>query len=1090
MFLLTATCMGCWLTSPLYAERANELSAVVVNDHVIKGEVVDTDGNPLPGVSVVVKGTHQGVATDMDGRFSIRVPQDGILQFTYIGMKSAELKVSKNATLKIVLENNSSMLNEVVVTGYQDIVKEKLTGSVTTVSADALKERYTPNLLDNLEGRIAGLSTYGGKALIRGTGTLYGSTSPLLVVDGLPIEGSIDDLNPYDIESVNVLKDAAASAIYGARAANGIIVVTTKNAKKKGKTEIDFSANLTIYEKANVNYGSNFYMNAEEQVNAESDYWNYYFFDNDGEVSNPIGTTQSYVLGGSTVSPIQYAYYQLATGAITQNELNSTLAKLKTNNYAKEYADKMYRQQVVQQYNLSLRNSSERSRNNVVVNYKHDNMGKTNQKYDWINLSYKGSFDLAKWLTANVSINSIISENREPGSDYTASFTSPWSLPAYESLYNEDGSYKKLYTSYSGNSYWSTPDGYYDLGWNPVEEIYNNTQTTKTQNMRYHGELLFKIIKGLTVNTQFVYEQENSEVRWLANADSHLARSMRNAYTVMQNGTLTYLTPKDGGFLSTTNTHGNHWTARGQVNYTTKFLDKHEISAIAGLEFRQTKSYGTKSLVLGYDDQLQNGSTQSVDFGTLSQLTTNSNYMSSIGGYSSYYLVYMPYLEESMGVVKEQLHRYGSGYINLTYTYDDRYNVFGSYRKDYADVYGLNAKFRGKPLWSLGAGWNMHNEEFLKGIDLINFLKLRLSYGVTGNIYQGATSYLTATTGETNRWTNLAYGEVESPANPSLKWEQTRTTNIGVDFGLLNYRLKGSIDYYNKATSDVFNNKTLDPTTGYSSIFANVASIRNRGVEVAVSYDWFAPKDRRAFGWTTSATFAHNKNVVTDVENPATQAYQLINTPYVKGYPVSALWSYRFAGISDTEGSKGQTLWYTDNDATVHSARSGSVDVLEYSGQTDPKVTIGLDNTFRWNNFSLELMMAYYGGHQMRALCENEQYGAPYEAVASYFNHAWTPENPTNTPGFGRYGSSIIGSETAYANTAIYDADFIKIRNLVLSYDIPENLLRNYGINRCALSVQLNNPKAIWTKNNAGIDPETLGLRNPSSFVFGLNINL
>ena len=268
-----------------------------------------------------------------------------------------------------------------------------MTGSVTTISSAKLNERYTTNVLDNLEGRVAGLSTYGGKPIIRGVGTLHGNTAPLLVVDGVPIEGAIEDLNPYDIQSVNVLKDAAAAAIYGARAANGIIVVTTKNATKKGKVDIDFSANLTVYENKNMDYADNFYMTPAQQVDTEAKYMEYYL-----TRDNALDNMKKSITEGSQVTPIYYDYYQFASGKISRQELDSRLAKYRTNNYARDFADNVYHTRLLQQYNLALRNSSDVSSNNLVVNYKHDNAELINNDLDWLTAYYKPEFGIRKSL--------------------------------------------------------------------------------------------------------------------------------------------------------------------------------------------------------------------------------------------------------------------------------------------------------------------------------------------------------------------------------------------------------------------------------------------------------------------------------------------------------------------------------------------------------------------------------------------------------------------------------------------------------------------------------------------------------------------
>ncbi len=1061
----------------------------------VSGIVTDESGDPLIGVSICIDDSKVCTITDSKGFYTLKVPANPCkLKFSYLGMSTATLKLGGG---KSPLQRNLQMgtdheLDEVVVTGYQEISKPKMTGSVTTITSSKLDDRYTTNIMNNLEGRVAGLSTYNGKMTIRGTSSLYAETTPLLVVDGVPVEGSIEDLNPYDIESVNVLKDAAANAIYGAKAANGVIVVTTKNAKKAGKIDIDFSANLTVYENQNVDYADNFYMTPEQQVNTEAKYWDYYFFNNDGEIADPVGTAgQTISLGVQKVTPVQYAYYQRAQGEITDAELQSQLDALKKNNYAKDYADAVYKQRVMQQYNLSLRSKSDKASNSLTVNYKYDNSGLINHFANQFSAQYKGSYNVAKWLTATFTVNGIYSKKQEAGYDYNGAYDNIWAQPAYMPFYNANGSVKGQYNIYDGNEYTTFDSPFEDLSSNPVDEYYRNSQVTRRQYMRYHGDLLFKIIDGLSANAQFVYESNHNTVEWTATQDSHVMRTMRNAYYYQAaDGTYANYIPTTGGMLRTTNSDGRYWTARGQLNYS-KTFGKHDISAIAGLEFRETKLTGSKALMLGYDDQLQTSSTHTIDFSTLSTMSYSPVFYALAGGYPASQFAFEPYIKEGMGVVSETHHKYASGYFNLTYTYDEKYNVFGSFRKDYADVYGLNAKFRGTPLWSVGAGWLIHNEGFMKDVKWVDFLKLRASYGVTGNIYQGATSYMTATSGQLNIYTNLPYGEVESPANPNLKWEQSRTTNIGVDFGLLNNRLRGSIDYYNKVAKDVFSYRTLDPTSGFSSMFVNAASMRNRGVELQLTYDWLRARNRKGWAWTTNFTLSHNSNIVTDVENPSTSAYQLIQHPYVSGKPASALWSYRFAGISDQEGEKGQVLFYVEDGGTSHEAAGQSTSILEYSGQSEPKIIMGMDNTVRWNGFSLSLLMSYYGGHKMRALTEDETFASSWGyAIKSYFLNAWTPENPTNTPGIGRYASSSsVGSETQNSNTAIHDASFLKIRNIVLGYDFPTEWFHGTGINRLSLRFQIDNPKYLWVANKVHVDPETLGVRNPSSYVFGLNIN-
>ena len=1073
----------------------------------VSGVVKDDTGEPLPGVSICIDDSKVCTITDVNGFYTLKVPANACdLKYSFVGMDNAivHLRQGDGHMNQDVTMTSSAQLEEVIVTGYQDISKPKMTGAVTTITADKLDDRYTTNIVSNLEGRVAGLSTYGGEMKIRGTSSLYAETSPLIVIDGVPVETKISDINPYDIESINVLKDAAATAIYGARASNGIIIITTKNAKRKGKIDIDFSANLTIWEKKNVDYHDNFYMNAEEQVDVESKYYDWFYFTHDPEderfkQQSAIDQTASGISQGGKVSPLNWAYYQKALGNWTESQLNQEKERLKKNNFAKEFADAVYKQQVMQQYNLSLRSSSEKFQSNLTLNFSHDNDGIINAGTKNFNVNYKGSYDVAKWLTARFTVNGIFNRQQSMGYDYSIQNDNPWYFPAYESLYDSDGKMKKMYGWMDGNAYWDyAPEGLDDLGSYLTDRYYDNTQLTKRQHMRYHGDLLFKIIKGLTVETQFIYETDHQNVSWYANPQSHVARVIRNAFVDYQNGQLVYNTPKTGGLRRDTNTDGQYWTWRGQVNYSNTF-GKHSIVALAGLEFRETKTWGSNTLMLGYDDQLQSSSTQSVNFDILSKMENSPYYQAGVSGYGSYpagQFAWDPYIDGSLQPVIETLHRYGSGYANATYTYDDRYNIFGSFRKDYADIYGLNTKYRGRPLWSVGAGWLIHNEAFMKDVKWVDFLKLRFSYGVTGNIYQGATSYMTATSSDVNEINNLPYGKIQSPANPNLRWEKSITTNIGIDFSFFNNRLRGALDYYNKVGKDIFAQRQIDPTSGFTSMVVNTASMKNNGVELSLTYDWFRAPSREAFAWTTNFTFAYNKNKVTDVENPALNAWQLINNPYKTGYPTSALWSYQFAGISGEAGIEGMTLYYIepgeDGTPTTTTAPSGrSTSVLVYSGQSEPKVVMGMDNSFRWKGFSLSILMAYYGGHKMRAIPFNETFAFSYSPVASYFLDAWDAETNPNSdiPGVGRYASTAIGSETRFADRSVYNASFLKIRNIVLGYDLPNEWIRHLGMNRVGIRFQIDNPKALWTANKVNVDPETLGLRLPSSFIFGLNVN-
>ena len=549
----------------------------------VNGIVTDTLGNPISGVSVLIVGTRTGTATDTRGRFSLAdVPRNSTLRFRSIGYADIVRKATEE--MNVVLLTQVGSIDEVTInTGYQTISQERATGAVTTVTSDQLDNRFTPNIMNNLEGRVAGLVNYGDQMTIRGTGTLFAETSPLLVVDGLPVEMAYEDLNPYDIESVTILKDAAAAAIYGARASNGVIIVATKRASKLNKIDIEVSSNLMAWQKRNVNYADNWYMTPEQQVDMENEYYRWYYNEAPTAANNLTSTGQALAGTGSfnmNIGPIQYAHYQLRTGAISQTELDSRMEQYRRNNFAKDYADHILKRRVLQMHNLAVRNRTENFQSNLVLNYRGDNTGTIHDRDDQLNVFYKGTYDMTKWMSINFSVNNIFQRGTERQGNYVENTLDPFSLPAYYSLFNADGTqanispgwthYYNPYTSWVEDNPALQPMHYYIL-----DEIHKNKHKNQRQSTRYHGELLFRIMDGLSVNTQYVYEVNRQSSENYSEADSYVMRLMRNVYSIRNtNGSYRYMIPQTGGRLASENRQGDHWTARAQLNFSRVFRNR------------------------------------------------------------------------------------------------------------------------------------------------------------------------------------------------------------------------------------------------------------------------------------------------------------------------------------------------------------------------------------------------------------------------------------------------------------------------------------------------------------------------------------
>lgn len=1059
----------------------------------VRGSVKDDKGEPLPGAVVMPKDETKinGTVTDVDGNFLLSgVSANEILLISFLGYETVEVAIEGRTSISVTLQPGAKMLEELVVTGYQSIARGKVTGAVSTVNSNALQERYTTNIMSNLEGRVAGLVTDGDNITIRGTGSLHAVNNPLVVVDGLPIEGSWHDLNPYDIESITVLKDAAATAMYGSRASAGIIVITTKKPREEGRISVDVQANFTIHQKRNLDYADNFFMTPEQQVDAEAGYYKYKYLTEETAVNNRVSFRDNTLNKNNPFSPVQYAYYRLGENQTTESEVNDLLGELRQNNYAKEYGEQILRNQLVQQYNIAVRSMSDKYQSSLVLNYKQDNLGYINENDNRFTIFYKGEYKMAKWLNLNFGVNSILQDSHYSSYDgWLNKARDPFSEFAYSRLVNDDGSHAD-HTRF-GNGLFTDDPAFRPTHYNALDEMSYDQTRYERQSSRYNGGLLFYIMEGLTAQGQFIYETERNNSSRLSEAESYLMRMMRNAYTRNNGGSWEYMIPETGGRLVTENRKGDFWTTRGQLNYSRLFAQKHAVDLLAGVEFRQTRYKGNRGLLMGYDDQLQTQNTANMDLVELRAWQTNPYY------YDMNTVSFFGLIESGLGLIPEERHRFASGYGNLTYSFNDKYNLFGSFRKDYADVYGLNSKYRGKPLWSVGASWVASDETFMKNNQWINYLKLRGSYGITGNIVQNVTSIMVASTNiPVNTWTQQPRARIDRPANPFLTWEKTATTNIGLDFGLFQSRLRGALDFYYKNADDVYALKTLEPTTGFSEMWLNMAGLYNKGVELDLTYDWFPQRGRDRFDWTSSLTMAYNQNEITHVESLAKTAGGLVGDyKYMEGYPTSAMWSYRFGGLTD----EGQRMYLDKDDSklTGNQISGKDTDAVIFSGQREPKITMGLSNTLRYRGFSLAVMAVYYGDYMMRSL-QAGTLSSPVGAynpgtMASYLLDAWTPENTNTTvPGIFQYdrtSNTDGGGAYNYLDIYVQPADFIKIRNIVLGYDLPQQWTGRIGMQYANLRFQIDNLPVIWTKNRVGVDPETGGIRRPTTFIVGLALN-
>lgn len=1060
----------------------------------IVGTVVDGDGEALPGATVSLVGTDNAVVTDIDGNFSIIVEgKNPRIEVSYIGMKTKTLDVNRSTKQKFMvveLDADANLLSEVLVTGYQNLKRENATGAYQVISSKELDERYTTNLVSRLEGQIPGLTVYnngsndGGESAmtIRGVSSFRAKTSPLVVVDGLPIEGSIESVNTYDIASITVLKDAAAAAIYGARASNGVIVITTKRANAE-KLQVDFNADLTITEKQT--YDNRRWANASQLLAIEKA--NFDLCSADDELYNAM--LGDYAKNPLSFDPASRLMLEHKMGLKSDADFNAAMSRMQNNDYRREWRDAMLRTQIQHQYNLAIRTKGKKLNSNIVLNYKGDNMGTVKEDNSTLHLSYIGDLAATKWLDLSMGINLISERAKTHISDLTTSING---FRPYQSMYNDDGTAADM----EAGMWLGLPSlkdeslGLKPATFNFMDELGMNFNKSRRNNIRSFVHANVKILPELVLSARFQYEDISYRGESFYEADSYY---MRNLYNLFTSGGIHYI--PDGGMLKSSNQNGDYYTFRTQASYDKTFAEKHAVEAIAGFEYRQARTRYTNNLLLGYDDQTQTNMNHLINFNDLQYVQSSDLGM----GYSP--LGSAP--TEDDFSTSETLHRFYSLYATAGYTYDSRYSASFSYRVDKADLFGADPEFRGRPLWSVGASWNIGNEAWLRQYSWIDALKLRASYGQTGNIDQSISSYLTAAI-TVNDVNSKKMATLNTPPNDQLRWEKTQSWNVGVDFSFFGNRLSGSLDWYLKNSSDLLSLTDIDPTTGWSSLTINNGKARNKGVELQLNGTIIEPKTRDDFGLSAAFNIAYNKNEVVKVDHTPASGFEALRT-LREGDPVNAIYAYRFAGMQTDESGMQSYGWY-DAKGNIHTTDIASGEFapedIVCMGGRDPKVTASFVPELTWKGFSLSAMLAYYGGHYMNAAAEDWICGGTYkgysnmdEPVPAAFINYWQAADKTTAIANGYPGMNTIGTSSNIDQTVMH-ADYLKVRNIVLGYNFPKIMCGKLGINALRIRLQMNNV-ATWKRNSMSIDPEAVdplsgyAISSPMrSYTMSVSVNL
>lgn len=1062
----------------------------------IRGVVKDKNGDPLLGVTVLVGGTTLGTATDGKGEFLLKVPeQESVaLHFSFVGMKTRELVFKKGQQpLTVVMEEDSESIEEIVVTGYQQIEKRNLTSSVVTVKTSELQTIGASSIEQMLQGVVPGLSVVNTSASpgaapkirIRGTATIAGNADPLWVLDGVILENSvpvtaadlnspdvmnmfnsvIGGINPNDIESITVLKDASATAIYGTRAANGVIVVTTK----KGKAN---SFNISYQHTSSISIRPHYddfdLLNSKERVALA---WENY---EDG-LSLWGGT---YADGISGLEGLLNSY---ALGQISKDQLNTMVNKLEEVNT--DWFKILFRNAYTQTHNLSVSGGTEKTNYYISLNYNGEEGVDKASEYK----NYGGMVKLNTQLFQGVNMGAIVQVDRRDREMYHSSLDlfnyavrSSRAIPLRE----DNGDLHYYIGSVSGRA----------SKINVLNELANSGNESTQTDAKGIVNLTVNLYKGLKYEGLFSYASSHSTARDYATEKTAYVATIRGyGYGEGSEDNVKKSPLPYGGVYNETTYEQRSSLIRNGLTYKGSLMDDLSIDVLLGQEFRNTNYKGLTSNIYGYFHDRGN-------------------------------TFYEPALGESTGHLKRNkttrnlVDRSNISYYGvISAMYDNRYVLNANIRFDGSNLFGSNPKYRYLPLWSVSGRWIISNESFLSDNTLISNLALRASYGLRGNIVEDSSPSIIAAALPPNAVTGLFEMEIQQAPNPDLKWETTASFNAGLEIALFDNRLSLDIDYYLDKSKDLIAYKGVSSVSGFSGKYVNYANVTNQGLDVALSGTILKSKD---WNWTAAFNMGYVKNEVTKSKSTAQTKYlvQSVYTPgeVYEGKPVNGMFSYRFAKLD----GKGMPMFY-DKDGNVLGVDSDEIvnfpydiENLKYEGTRDPMLSGGLNTRVAYKNVSLSMLFAF-GLKNVVRLPSRAYVSAPNsdENANSSIKDRWRPgqDNTGKTIPALSSGDGLImtADDNFYAtdwynlsDATVVPGDYLRFRNLMIEYRLPlrwvnKVVIGDKKLSSVTLKFQAQNLFVLADKRLKGYDPETINYTTNAygslplarTFTLGLNVN-
>lgn len=1039
----------------------------------VKGKVISQDGEPVPAATITIHSNHKSTITSSNGEFTIQLPAypatdsrlmaNDSLTISAIGYETQTMSIavalglskgeSNTLTITITLTRKSTTLSAVTLsTGYQELNKERATGSFDKIENNLLSRVVAPDILSRLEGIAQGTlftKNFASKGIfIRGISTLRADgTEPLIILDNFPYEGDINNINPNDVENITILRDAAAASIWGARAGNGVIVITTKKAGYNQPPSLAFTYNVTAQQQTDLLKDRNF-IESPDFIELER------FLFNQGFYNGALNNTTS----RPVVSPVVEILARQRAGFLSAAQADSLIEPYKNKDIRKHMADYLRRSQFRSQYALSLTGGS------TLLNYQ------LNLGYDRSVTEIRGNENDRITLYSLVGIRPLKNLEIQTGINYTHRKTISNGI---ESL--TPGGGKSVYFPYAqltdenGNSLPLTKDyrmGFIDtagagrlLDWKyrPLDELHfadNNTiekALLLKLNIKYNFLRRFSFI----VNAQIT--EDNRQQRSHRSIETYSTRNLVNRYTQINGATVKNNIPP-GGILDNTNDRSSGYAFRSQLNYDAVWSAKYRLTAIAGFEAREQQVRSASGRTYGYDDNILTFS--QVDYTTAHQL------------YGNFGTATVPVFQG----FDETISRFVSLYTNAAFTLHNRYTFSASARKDASNLFGVNTNQKWTPLWSAGAAWKISDEKFytLKGL---SSLRLRFTYGFSGNVDNTIPSQPIIGYRSPVSPTFIRFATVLGAWNPDLRWEKVRTINLGLDFSFRRQRVSGSLEYYTKYATDLLASAPVDPTLGISGniVTMNVAHLAGRGLDLKLNTKMID----RAVKLEATILFSYSTNKVTEyllesVNKGSRAGYGYGVTP-IKGKDPYALISFKWRGLDPQTGDPVGIVNDTISKNYFAIANTTSWNDMVIGGSTRPPFFGSFMPAATWKGFTLSANIIYRLGYYFRR--NTVSYSSLFNSWAGHADYYKRWKQPgdeqfTTVPSLTYPANASRDQFYQYSEATVERGDHIRLHDIRLAWSADKIKIGKASLRNLQLYTYISNVGIIWSATRSGLDPD------------------